>query len=183
MIKLVPLVVFFALFAGTALESSALAAGLSVEPIVFAARDGTKVDAERGSFEVPENRADPASRKIKISFVRFRSTSRTPGDPIVYLAGGPGGSGPGTAEGLRFPLFMKLREVGDVIALDVAGRKLTLRVDDEEIGRRRAAWTAPPPRFARGWGLMFSRHITQADRGCDFDFLEGTAAVPEPEIH
>ena len=64
-----------------------------------------------GTFEVPENRSDPNSRKIKIGFVRFKSTSATPGDPIVYLAGGPGGTGVGTAQGPRFPLFMALREV------------------------------------------------------------------------
>ncbi len=98
---------------------------LSVEPYVFTARDGTKVDAELGKFQVPENRNNPASRKITIAFVRFPSTSTHPGNPIVYLAGGPGGSGVGAAQGPRFSLFMKLREVADVIALDQRGTNLS----------------------------------------------------------
>jgi pimeloyl-ACP methyl ester carboxylesterase len=101
--------------------AAASAPALTVEPITFTAKDGTKVDAERGSFEVPENRTRPGGRMIKIGFVRFRSAASTPGDPIVYLAGGPGGSGVGAAEGPRFPLFMRLRALGDVIALDQRG--------------------------------------------------------------
>jgi dihydroxy-acid dehydratase len=72
---------------------------------------------------------------------------------------------------------------GDLIELSVSGRRLTLKIDDAELERRRAAWTPPSPRYQRGYGAMFSRHITQADRGCDFDFLEGTAPIAEPEIH
>jgi dihydroxy-acid dehydratase len=72
---------------------------------------------------------------------------------------------------------------GDSISLDAAARSLTLQVDEAELARRRAAWKPPTPRYERGYGAMFSRHITQADRGCDFDFLEGTAPIPDPEIH
>jgi dihydroxy-acid dehydratase len=72
---------------------------------------------------------------------------------------------------------------GDLIALDAAARTLTLQVDEAELARRRTAWKPPAPRYERGYGAMFSRHITQADRGCDFDFLEGTSAIPDPEIH
>jgi dihydroxy-acid dehydratase len=72
---------------------------------------------------------------------------------------------------------------GDLIELDVPRRRLELKVDEAELGRRRAAWRQPEPRYQRGWGAMFARHITQADKGCDFDFLEGTAPVAEPEIH
>jgi pimeloyl-ACP methyl ester carboxylesterase len=53
--------------------------------------------------------------------VRFKSTAKNPGPPIVYLAGGPGGSGIFTAKGSRFPLFMALRDVADVIAFDQRG--------------------------------------------------------------
>ena len=49
--------------------------------------------------------------------------------------------------------------------------------------RRRAAWKRPPPRFARGFGALYQQHITQADQGCDFDFLEGIAPTADPEIH
>ena len=72
---------------------------------------------------------------------------------------------------------------GDVIELDVDARKLHLHVSDDELARRRAAWKAPAPKFTRGFGALYQSHITQADQGCDFDFLEGTAATTEPEIH
>jgi dihydroxy-acid dehydratase len=72
---------------------------------------------------------------------------------------------------------------GDLIELDVAARKLELKVSDEELARRRAAWKKPAPRYERGFGALYQMHITQADQGCDFDFLEGTAPTPEPEIH
>lgn len=98
---------------------------LTIEPYTFTGPNGVKVEAERGTFEVPENRNDPNSRLIKIGFVRFRSTSANPADPIVYLAGGPGGTGVGTAQGPRFPIFMALREVADVIAYDQRGTGLS----------------------------------------------------------
>jgi dihydroxy-acid dehydratase len=72
---------------------------------------------------------------------------------------------------------------GDEIEVDVAARKIHLHVGDDELSRRRAAWTQPAPRYLRGYGAMYSQHIGQADEGCDFDFLEGQAAIAEPEIH
>jgi len=72
---------------------------------------------------------------------------------------------------------------GDRIELDVPARRLQLLVDDAELERRRAAWKAPKPHFHRGFGTLYLKHVTQADKGCDFDFLEGGAATPEPEIH
>jgi dihydroxy-acid dehydratase len=73
---------------------------------------------------------------------------------------------------------------GDLISLDVEGRTVNLDVPDEELARRRVEWKAPPRRFERGYGWMFSRHIKQANEGCDFDFLETTfgAAPAEPDI-
>jgi len=72
---------------------------------------------------------------------------------------------------------------GDVIELDIPGRTLTLHVGEEEMARRRAAWTLPPPRYSRGYGAMFAQHVTQANEGCDFDFLERGAPTADPEIH
>src|SRR3954462_4695496 len=72
---------------------------------------------------------------------------------------------------------------GDLIELDVEQRELNLKVDAAELARRKAAWRAPAAKFARGYGAIFCRHIKQADEGCDFDFLEGTAPTAEPEIH
>jgi pimeloyl-ACP methyl ester carboxylesterase len=109
--------------ATVAQEASAPA--LTIEPYTFTAANGAKVEAEKGTFEVPENRKNAKSRKIKISFVRFKSTSASPGYPIVYLAGGPGAAGTGAAQGARFPIFMALREVSDVIAFDQRGTGLS----------------------------------------------------------
>ena len=72
---------------------------------------------------------------------------------------------------------------GDLIELDVAARMIELKVSDAELASRRAAWKKPAPKFERGYGALYQQHITQADQGCDFDFLEGTAPTPEPEIH
>ena len=72
---------------------------------------------------------------------------------------------------------------GDRIELDVPGRRLQLLVDDAELERRRAAWQPPKGHFHRGFGALYMKHVTQADQGCDFDFLEGGAATPDPEIH
>ena len=91
------------------------------ESITFSANSGESVEAYRGSIMVPENRRDDASREIKLTYVRFPATGDSAGSPIVYLAGGPGGSGIQTAKGRRFPLFMAMREFGDVIALDQRG--------------------------------------------------------------
>jgi len=72
---------------------------------------------------------------------------------------------------------------GDLIEVDAPNRKLNLQIGEEEMARRRAEWTPPPPHYERGFGALFSQHVTQADQGCDFDFLHAGAATPEPEIH
>ena len=72
---------------------------------------------------------------------------------------------------------------GDLIELDVSARRLDLKVSEDELARRRAAWHRPPPKYQRGFGALFQDHISQANEGCDFRFLEGTAPTPEPEIH
>jgi dihydroxy-acid dehydratase len=74
-------------------------------------------------------------------------------------------------------------QTGDEIEIDVAARRIHLHVGEEELARRRAGWKPPPPHYLRGYGAMFSQHISQADEGCDFDFLEGHAPIAEPEIH
>lgn len=94
---------------------------LKLKPYTFENAKQEKVDAEFGTLLVPENRGDANSNLIELAFVRFKSTAKNPGPPIVYLAGGPGGSGIGAATGSRFPLFMALREIGDVIAFDQRG--------------------------------------------------------------
>jgi len=72
---------------------------------------------------------------------------------------------------------------GDPIELDVQNKRLDLKIPDAELAKRKAAWKRPAPRYERSYGAIFSRHVKQANEGCDFDFLEGTAPTAEPEIH
>jgi len=109
------------LFLTLSLCFAANAHALSVKPIEFKAANGKTVSAELGTFQVPAHHANPDGPTMTLSFVRFGATTNRPGNPIVYLAGGPGGSGIDTAKGRRFPLFMALRQFGDVIALDQRG--------------------------------------------------------------
>ena len=78
---------------------------------------------------------------------------------------------------------LALVRTGDVITLDVAQRRLQLLVSEEELARRRAAWTAPVQPFQRGFTRLYQAHVTQAHEGCDFDFLQGTHPSPEPAIY
>jgi dihydroxy-acid dehydratase len=78
---------------------------------------------------------------------------------------------------------LALVRTGDMITLDVPARRLDLLLDDDELARRQAAWTPPPPRYGRGFGAIYAQHVTQADQGCDFAILRDGEAVPEPEIH
>jgi dihydroxy-acid dehydratase len=72
---------------------------------------------------------------------------------------------------------------GDLIALDVASRSLDLLVDPSELASRRSSWTPRARPASRGYERLFSDHVTQANEGCDFDFLSGAGGVPEPAIH
>lgn len=90
------------------------------EPFIFETWSKQKLDAFRGSFQVPENRKAKDSRMIPIRYVRLPATGPKAGPPIVYLAGGPGGSGI-DAINYRYRMFMAMRAHGDVIALDQRG--------------------------------------------------------------
>jgi len=80
---------------------------------------------------------------------------------------------------------------GDMISIDIDARGINMLVSDEEIAKRKAAWVKPIPKFTRGYGVLYLKHIQQADTGCDFDFLEpgysdgasAAATSGEPEIH
>lgn len=79
---------------------------------------------------------------------------------------------------------LALLKSGDIVRLDLPQRRLDMLVSDAEIASRRAAWQAPPPRYERGYGYIFSKHVSQADQGCDFDFLQTDFGRPagEPDI-
>ena len=80
---------------------------------------------------------------------------------------------------------LALLKTGDIVELDIPARSLDMLVAEDELAARRAAWQAPEPRDGRGYGFMFTKHIEQADKGCDFDFLrtEFGGKTPEPAIN
>jgi len=126
---------------------------------------------EWGQLPIPKKLLEKGVRDmVRISDARMSGTSY--GACVLHVAPESFVGGP-----LAF-----VRD-GDVIELDVPARKLTLNVSDEELARRKAAWRRPAPRYARGYGRVFSSHVTQANEGCDFDFLERGEATPDPEIH
>jgi dihydroxy-acid dehydratase len=126
---------------------------------------------EWGQLPIPKKLLEQGVRDmVRISDARMSGTSY--GACVLHVAPESHVGGP-----LAF-----VRD-GDMIELDVPARRLRLDVAEDELARRRAAWVAPPSRYGRGYGMMFSAHVGQADKGCDFDFLAGTEPVPEPEIH
>jgi dihydroxy-acid dehydratase len=132
---------------------------------------------EWGQLPIPKKLLQKGVRDmVRISDARMSGTSY--GACVLHVApesfiGGP----------------LALVEDGDLIELDVPRRKLNVLVPDDELARRKAAWVAPAPRFTRGYGAMHQIHVMQADKGCDFDFLQrdgvggACGGGGEPEIH
>jgi len=108
------------LSAGALWTGASSAQPVKYEPVSYN-YEGIRVDAELGRFTVPQKHSRPNGPKLKLAFMRLKSTASRPGPPIVYLAGGPGGSGIDIAKGPRGKLFLELRKVADVIALDQRG--------------------------------------------------------------
>ncbi len=127
---------------------------------------------EWGMLPIPKKLLAQGVRDmLRISDARMSGTSY--GGCILHVAPEAHVGGP-----------LALLESGDRIRVSVSQRKIEMLVDDQELARRRAAWKPPAPRYERGYGWMFARHITQANKGCDFDFLETDfgAPVAEPDI-
>jgi dihydroxy-acid dehydratase len=129
---------------------------------------------EWGQLPIPQKLLKQGVRDmVRISDARMSGTSD--GACVLHVAPEAYVGGP-----------LALVQDGDRITLDVPARRLELLVSDEELAARRAAWQAPPPRFERGYGVLYLKHIGQADTGCDFDFLQTETRAPaagEPEIH
>ena len=126
---------------------------------------------EWGMLPIPKKLVQAGVRDmVRISDARMSGTSY--GACILHVAPESFVGGP-----------LALVQTGDEIEVDVGRRLLHLHVSDAEMAQRKADWKALPPRYERGYGRMYQEHIGQADDGCDFDFLEAGAAVPEPEIH
>ena len=126
---------------------------------------------EWGQLPIPKKLLQQGVRDmVRISDARMSGTSY--GACVLHVAPESHVGGP-----------LALVQDGDLVTLDVPARKLELRVEAAELERRRAAWRAPTRHFNRGFGALYLDHVTQADQGCDFDFLEEGAATPDPEIH
>jgi dihydroxy-acid dehydratase len=126
---------------------------------------------EWGQLPIPKKLLERGVRDmVRISDARMSGTSY--GACVLHVAPESFVGGP-----------LALVETGDVIELDVVGRRLTLDVSDEVLDKRRASWQQPPAKYGRGYGALYLKHISQANEGCDFDFLEAGPPIPEPEIH
>jgi dihydroxy-acid dehydratase len=126
---------------------------------------------EWGNLPIPQKLLKAGVRDmVRISDARMSGTSY--GACVLHVSPESFVGGP-----------LALLKEGDVIELDVHARQLNMRVNEEDLAQRRAAWKPKQGIYPRGYGKLFMQHIQQADQGCDFDFLEGTAPIPEPEIH
>ncbi|CAE6851387.1 MULTISPECIES: L-arabinonate dehydratase [Paraburkholderia] len=130
---------------------------------------------EWGQLPIPRKLLQKGVRDmVRISDARMSGTSY--GACVLHVAPESFVGGP-----------LALVQSGDLIELDVPRRKLNMLVAEEELARRRAAWVRPEPRFTRGYGALHQAHVLQANKGCDFDFLQRGGAQAdasgEPEIH
>jgi len=118
---------------------------------------------EVGNLELPEKLIKKGvTDMVRISDARMSGTAY--GTVVLHIS--PESSVGGT---------LALVRTGDIIDLDLDKRSLTLMVPEEELKKRRAAWTPPEPVAQRGYVNMFIKHVEQADKGCDFDFLKGAS--------
>lgn len=125
---------------------------------------------EVGSMAIPKKLlAQGVTDMVRLSDARMSGTAY--GTVVLHIA-------PESAIGGPFAFI----QTGDMVQLDVANRKLDLQVNDAELARRRAAWTAPAPHHDRGYGLLYLDHVQQADLGADFDFLVGASGTPPSKV-
>jgi dihydroxy-acid dehydratase len=124
---------------------------------------------EYGMLPIPDHLLAKGVRDmVRISDARMSGTSY--GACVLHVAPESFVGGP-----------LALVRDGDLITLDVPARVLRLEVDDAELRLRRERWKPPAPHFERGYGALYAEHITQADQGCDFDFLARKGTNPEPD--
>jgi len=126
---------------------------------------------EWGMLPVPKKLLKQGVRDmVRVSDSRMSGTSY--GCCVLHVAPESAVGGP-----------LALVRSGDLIELDVEKRQLNLKISSDEMSKRKSGWKAPARKYDRGYGAIFAQHVKQADEGCDFDFLEGTAPIPDPEIH
>ncbi|MCE2657876.1 MAG: dihydroxy-acid dehydratase [Rubrivivax sp.] len=125
---------------------------------------------EWGGLPIPKKLLNQGVRDmVRISDARMSGTHY--GSCVLHVSPESAVGGP-----------LALVQTGDMIELDVAGRRLNMQVSDDELARRRSVWRAPVQPFTRGWTRLYQQHVTQAHEGCDLDFLEHGAPTPEPVI-
>jgi dihydroxy-acid dehydratase len=124
---------------------------------------------EWGAVPIPQKLLEQGVRDmVRISDARMSGTAY--GTCVLHVA----------PEGVKRGPLAAVRD-GDIVVLDVPNRRLELEVPAEEIEARLAGFEPPPPKYTRGYGAMFLEHVSQADQGCDFDFLQGRSENPEEE--
>jgi dihydroxy-acid dehydratase len=115
---------------------------------------------EAGALPIPKKLGSKGTTDmVRISDARMSGTAF--GTVVLHVTPEASAGGP-----------LALVQDGDVIKLDASARKLDLLVDPSELARRRAQWS-PPAAPPRGYTKLYVEHVTQADKGCDFDFLMG----------
>jgi dihydroxy-acid dehydratase len=126
---------------------------------------------EWGMFPIPKKLLDKGVRDmLRISDARMSGTAY--GTCVLHVSPESHVGGP-----------LALVKDGDRVSMDTAGRKLDLLVSETEVAARRERWKKPVSSFGRGYGALYLERVTQANRGCDFDFLSEHLATAEPEIH
>ena len=126
---------------------------------------------EWGMLPIPKKLLQAGVRDmVRLSDARMSGTSY--GTCVLHIAPESAAGGP-----------LALVQNGDEIEINVPERTIHWHVSDEEIAKRRAQMGAPKPEPERGYERLYAKHVTQADRGCDFDFLMGRSPGHEPSIH
>jgi dihydroxy-acid dehydratase len=144
------------------------------ENTVFVLRMGGPVAAglpEWGDMQIPKKLLRKGVRDVlRVSDARMSGTRD--GTCVLHVSPEAAVGGP-----------LALVRDGDLIRVSASEGRLELLVDDDELERRRAAWTPPPPRYERGYGVMFTKHVLQANEGSDFDYLAAPGTVKDPSIY
>ena len=126
---------------------------------------------EWGMLPIPKKLLEAGVRDmVRLSDARMSGTSY--GTCVLHIAPESAAGGP-----------LALVESGDEIEINVPERTIHWHVTDDEIERRRAALPALKKLPERGYEHLYAKHVTQADLGCDFDFLTGRTPNSEPSIH
>lgn len=158
---------------------------IAFEPYIYETHDGRRAEAELGRFRVPLNRGTEESGELVLALVRFPALADEPGPPVVYLAGGPGGSGIQAGRGARFDLFQRLRRESDVILLDQRGTGRSQGPEPEECPVERRYPSASPfelePFLEMVEAVAGECRRFWADHGVDLDGYDAVESAEDIE--